>query len=368
MSRRFIITLGTLLSLPLQATSILAPQLTNHAPIIELDISSASYSNILPVGQMVNDSWRQAPQKNASYAFTQNKLALSYRINNIELSLVKRIDYFIKTNPATANAYYLENSEQGLFPNQSVDLMVELENQQSTGITLGYLWQVQQVSGKVNLGLWYIDALRESYLQGHLTTDDSGDISGDVSFSEHYTGSNLLKRPNLASWDNHGWGSNIDVSVHWQASENLAFSLAIDDLYSQFNINDLGYSEGRASTDNSYINSDGYQSFVPLFKGLEITKDHNISVPATTTLSAAYQHQQLSYIAIAKRQANMNFVDVGISMPLGPSELTLMLDIKGLTPSVYLASKRWSFSLTTDKVNFYNAMQFNFNIAYRWLL
>jgi hypothetical protein len=356
------------LSLPIEAANFLSPQLTSDKPEISVNFSSVSYSNILPVGQIINDSWRQAPQHDADYGFTQNKASLSYRSGHFEWSLNERYDYFIDSNPTTAAIYFLEHNDQQLPANQTYALNLDVLNLQSTGVSVGYLWNNQQFSGKVTVGLWYVDGLRDSYIEADLSTDQNSEISGDVEFNEHYSGSNILKRPNKNSWSTNGWGANVDLDLAWLVNENLTLKLNVDDLFSRFTIDNLGYSEGRATTNNSFINNDGFQSFLPHFRGLEIAKDHHIKIPTTTTLGAVYQGNSFSYIIHAKRQARINFVDLGIGFDLTSSQVTLLIDVKRFTPTIEFRSNSWDLSLTTDRLDAYQAFQFNLNIGYRWQL
>jgi len=361
-------TVGLALSGSIEASNYLSPSDTSKRHEVAIEFSSSSYSNILPVGHLINDSWRQQPQSDASSGFTQNRFSLSYRTNHWQWSVNKRLDYFIESNSATAAVYYNDQNDQTLAPNQDYDLVLDILSLQSTGVSLGYLWNNQQISTKITVGLWSVDSLRDSYIAANLQTDQASELNGDVSFYDHYTDTNILKRPNDNSWETGGWGANVDLDVQWQASKNLQLNLAVKDLFSRFMIANLGYTQGKASTNNSYINSEGYQSFLPLFRGLEIAKDHHIKLPITTTLGAVYQAEQLSYVVNAKRQAQLNFVDLGLRFALGSGQMTLLLDAQRFTPTIEFSSTNWDLRLTTDRFDAYQAFQFNLNIGYRWQL
>jgi len=356
------------LSSTVAASNFINTQPLSKSHQIEINFSSNSYSNILPVGHLINDSWRQQPQHNANSGFTQNSFSLSYQKDRWQLAVNKRVDYFIESNAATAAVYYLDQNEQTLAPNQTYDLMLELLSLQSSGFSLGYLWGNQQLSTKVTMGLWSVDSMRDSYIAANLATDNSSELNGELNFFDHYTDTNILKRPNNNSWDTGGWGLNLDLDIQWQATEQLQLKLAINDLFSRFMINNLGYSQGKASTNNAYINSEGYQSFLPLFRGLEIAKNHHIRLPVTTHLNAVYQADQLSYLLNVTRQAQHNFVDLGVRFTLGSAQLALLLDSQRFAPTIEFRSDNWDLRLTSDRLDAYQAFQFKLNIGYRWQL
>ena len=115
-------------------------------------VLSESYSNILPIKQLINDEWKQAPATDSSIGFTQNETGLKAYWGNISFNIAHRIDYFVFTNPDTAQAFYLERTDQPLTTQDSYQLALKLHHQRSNGFRVGYQWQFGSFSTEINLG------------------------------------------------------------------------------------------------------------------------------------------------------------------------------------------------------------------------
>ena len=80
----------------------------SHASVkVEFFTLSQSFSNILPVKQLIEDDWQQSPENKASDGFTQNEVGIRSYWQNFSFSLSHRYDYFVFSNPDTAKAFKL---------------------------------------------------------------------------------------------------------------------------------------------------------------------------------------------------------------------------------------------------------------------
>lgn len=336
-------------------------------------ILSESFSNILPIKQLVKDDWKQAPASDSSIGFTQNELGLKAYWGNVSFNIAHRLDYFVFTNPDTAQAFYLERTDQPLTSQDSYQLSLKLHHQRSNGFRLGYQWQLENFSTEINIGYWDVSATRESQITGEIFGDDNNNITGTAELTEHYNDKNFLKHSNNNNeWDTDGYGLTVDVSIDWDINTEFGIALDIKDLYSQFNMKSLGYSRGSIDTDGTFINSLGGKSYLPLYRGIFGAKDYNFTLPEQVNLVAHYQAKSLSsdpftvgyrYLARYKRQGEVNFYYAGVEFELETSSLRFMLDLENLSPEIRYSSEWLDLVIATDKFDLDKAMQFTLGVA-----
>ena len=333
-------------------------------------ITSESYSNILPVKQLIEDDWKQTPDSDASIGFTQNEVGVKAYWQNFTFGLAHRLDYFVYTNSDTAEAFYLERTDQPLTTQDSYQLSLKLHHQRSNGFRLGYQWQFDSFSTEVNIGYWDVTATRESQINGEIFGDEDNNITGTAQLNEFYSDKNFLKRDRLDRWDIDGYGITVDVSALWQVNKNLNLELKIKDLYSKYKMNNLGFSEGNVDTDGTFINSLGGQSYLPLYRGRETSDDYQFDLPEHINLIAHYQEENFSsdtlnfnYVARYKRQGTVNFYYAGVKLGFEKSIIYLMLDLENLSPEVQYKSEWFNVIFAIDELELEKTKQLTLGIA-----
>jgi len=329
-------------------------------------ISSDSFSNILPIKQLIEDDWQQAPAKNASIGFTQNEIGVKAVWHNITFNPAQRLDYFIDTNADTTQAFYLEQTDQALTTKESYQLSLKLHHQRSKGVRLGYQWQLENVSTEISIGYWDVSATRESNVNGELLGNDNGKITGTILLDEFYSDKNFLKRGNFDRWDINGYGLTVDFAANWQVNEQLVVALNIKDLYSDFTMKNLGYSEGLIDTEGTFINVLGGKSYLPLYSGRETSDDYHFKLPEHVNIIAKHQADALmtesfnvNYLARYKRQGDVSFYYAGAEFVFDNSSLQLMLDLENLSPEIRYQHPWFNLVLATDALSIDDAMQFS---------
>lgn len=330
-------------------------------------INSDSYSNILPIKQLIDDDWKQAPASDSSTGFTQNEVGLTTQWQNFSFNIAHRLDYFVYTNSDTAQAFYLERTDQPLTTQSSYQADLKLHHQSSNGMRLGYQWQFQQLTTAINLGYWQITATRESNITGEVFGDDQNSITGIANVQEFYSNKNFLKRGNSGSWDIDGYGVTLDLAMTWQASESIEVNLDIKDLYSQFKMKNLGYSQGIVDTEGTFINSVGGKSYLPLYRGKETTSNYQFELPEQVNLIAQYQSDDIAYLARFKRQGEVNFYYAGVSLDFESSNLKLLLDLEHLSPELEYSNSWFAVRFAIDDIDIEKAMQFSLGLSCQYI-
>ncbi len=329
-------------------------------------ILSESYSNILPIKQLIEDDWKQAPASDSSIGFTQNEVGLDAYWGNISFNIGHRLDYFVFTNPDTAQAFYLERTDQPLTTQESYQLALQLHHQQSNGLRLGYNWQFDNFSSEIRIGYWNVSATRESQITGEVFGEENNNITGTAELIEFYSDKNFLKRPNNDKWQTDGYGITIDLAMAWQVNEKVIINLDIKDLYSQFKLKQLGYSQGNVDTEGTFINSLGGKSYLPLYRGIESINDYEFNLPEQINLVGLYsvEDSSLSYLARYKRQGEVDFYYLGAQWQHSPNSTTkIMLDVEHFSPEIQYINHWLSFTFAIDEFDIEQAMQLNLGLA-----
>ncbi|PKG82423.1 hypothetical protein CXF85_13110 [Colwellia sp. 75C3] len=333
-------------------------------------VLSESFSNILPIKQLIEDDWLQVPATDSSIGFTQNETGIKAYWGNLNFNVAHRIDYFVYTNPDTAQAFYLERTDQPLITQDNYQLALKLHHQRSNGFRVGYQWQLDDFSTEINIGYWDVSASRESQITGEIFGDDNNNITGTAELSEYYNDKNFLKHTNNNNWETDGYGITLDLAINWQVTDKFDISVDIKDLYSQFSMKSLGFSQGKVDTDGTFINSLGGKSYLPLYRGVFGAKDFDFTLPEQVNLLAHYldeslssEHFTMSYLARYKRQGDVNFYYAGAEIEFETSVLTLMLDLEHLSPEIQYSNSWFAMRLAIDNIDIEKAMQFSLGLS-----
>ena len=327
----------------------------------EFTIKSKTYSNILPSVQLLKDKWHQVPNKQSNYGFSQSEMSAKYHWKNIIFTVAQRLDYFVKTTPDTALAFYLAKKDKQINDKYALDLT--LFHQRSNGFRLGYQWQWHTLTSRVHLGYWKINSSRNTILNGYVNGDENNKISGKLALTENYTHRNYFRRPNNNNWNNNGKGITFDMQFDWQISQNMLILLEVNDLYSKFSQDNLGFSQGVVDTEGTYINNVGGKAYLPLYQGVESQENFNFNLPKYIKLTSRYQYDGVTYIGRYKKQANTDFYYLGFELDHGDSKTQYTLDLKHLAPSINYKNNWISSSIEIDHVNINKSMQLNLGIS-----
>ncbi|TWX59445.1 hypothetical protein [Colwellia hornerae] len=348
---------------------VLLSPLSYAAKKIEFFAISQSFSDILPVKQLMADNWRQSPNKKANDGFTQNEVGVSSYWQNLSLSVSHRYDYFVYSNPDTAKVFYLDRSDLALDTQEKYHIALKLFHQRSNGLRVGYKFEFENFSSEIRVGYWDLNVTRESNLTGTLASDLNGNISATAQLDEFYTANNFLHRRNSHDWDSNGSGITIDVHLTWQPTQYLTINADLKDIYSNFTVDNSGFSAGNIDTDGTFINSVGGVAYLPVYRGKETADKHQFELPEQLSFISLYHHsEQISYLARYKRQGEQNFYYLGVDITHQNSSTRLSFDIENTAPEIQYKSDWFSVVFAIDSLKIERAMLLNlaFNIYYRF--
>jgi len=330
---------------------------------VEFFALSQSFSNILPVKQLIEDDWQQSPENKASDGFTQNEMGLRSYWGDFSFSVSQRYDYFVFSNPDTAKTFYLDRSDLALNSQKKYNIDLKLLHQRSNGLRIGYKFEFENFSSEIRLGYWQLSATRESNLQGTLTSDLQDNISAIAQLEEYYSANNFLHRRNTNDWDTGGSGLTLDIHLAWKPTKKMSVFANFKDLYSDFSLNDSGYSKGKIDTEGTFINSVGGIAYLPVYRGISTAQKHQFKLPEQVNFLGLYQQsEQMSYLAKYKRQGEQNFYYIGLEFAHQNSSTRLSFDIENTAPEIQYTSDWFSFVLSIDELDINKAMLLNFGV------
>ena len=346
---------------------VLVSTFSHASTKVEFFTLSQSFSNILPVKQLIKDDWQQSPNNQASDGFTQNEIGMRSYWNNFSFSVSHRYDYFVFANSDTAEAFYLDRSDLALDTKDNYNIDLKLLHQRSNGIRVGYKFEFKNFSSDIHIGYWDLQATRESNLKGTLTSDLQGSISAIADLDEFYSSNNFLHRRNTNDWDTGGSGITLDIHLTWRLTDNIRLNANLKDIYSRFTLNNSGFSEGKINTEGTFINSVGGVAYLPVYRGRETEKKHQFQLPEQLSFIGLYNStKKLSYLAKYKRQGEQDFYYLGVELAHENSSTRLSFDIENSAPEIQYTNNWFSLALSIDDLNVENAMilNFGFNLHY----
>jgi len=330
---------------------------------VEYFALSHSFSNILPVKQLIEDDWQQSPENKASDGFTQNEMGLRSYWGDFSFGVSQRYDYFVLSNSDTAQTFYLDRSDLALNSQKKYNIDLKLLHQRSNGLRIGYKFEFENFSSEIRLGYWQLSATRESNLQGTLASDLQGNVSAIAQLEEYYSDNNFLHRRNTDDWDTDGSGLTLDIYFAWQPTRKISIFADFKDLYSDFSLNDSGYSKGKIDTEGTFINSVGGIAYLPVYRGISTAQKHQFKLPEQVNLLSLYQYsEQMSYLARYKRQGEQNFYYIGLELAHENSSTRLSFDIENTAPEIQYTSDWFSFVFSIDQLDVDRAMLLNFGV------
>ncbi|NRA61344.1 MAG: hypothetical protein HRU25_10640 [Psychrobium sp.] len=357
--RHFVVLFG--LCSPMLANAVEVP----HKKQLELRLKSFSYSNITTINSLLNDRWHQPPQTDATTAFTYNELGLSYRRNDFHFTIKKRISAQVKTNAATSTLYYWSKQEIDNLSIPQTQIALVLNTEQSTGLLIGYQAQLANLIVEFELGYWRVERLRDSTLNGTVSVI-AGQYRGHLLMEEHYSDNNFLKRPHLDDFKRTGDGFSANVKLEWDITSTLTLSLDIKDLYATYRIKKHGYSTGQVNTNNTLINDQGYQTFLPFYSGIERSDDHRFDIEPKSKLAVSYAAELGTFSAHASRLFETNFIEIGYQWAATNYQYSVRIDVERFTPTLTMSNQDWHIAFGIDKLNINDAATISLDFSYRW--
>lgn len=330
--------------------------------VITAFFESNSFSDVLPIQQLINDEWKDQPDAGANKGFSQNEAGVAYQWNNITFKYSHRFDFFVKANNDTLNLIYLDKNDLSYSGKGDVDVQLESTKFRSEGVTIGYSNRFDNFTAGVEFSYWDIDDFRYSFVQGIGYQSDTLNSDSNLSFKEFYSTRNFLKRPDSGEWNKEGHGISMNIALDW-ANDFLSIHFIGKDYFNEYEIDSVGYSEGDFDSNGSFIDDNGFRSFVPVFRGKESSKDHKFSIAKRTNLAATYRYKELDYSIKYLRQYHTDFYYLGLGNIDETSSYLFYVNLKDFTPGFSYQNKFLSLNLGIDDIDINKTYQVRIDTA-----
>lgn len=340
-----------------------------HSTEIEMFAYSNSYSNALPLKELIEDEWKTEPNNHSDLAYSTNTMGIQYQAKHWYFSIGQRLDLIANTNPDSVLALYQDKLDKSFSTDKIYQLDIELKQIEAQFVSFGYQYQAENWQLLPIISYFQLDKMRESQLKGAVEVNQKGDFLGRVTFDEYYTEHNLLKRP-YDHWRQDGKGISLTVKFNYQW-DNFYLSANGYDLLSHLEFKNTGYSTGILDTNNTYRPELGLNSIGPLFSGFETESDANLRLNTRYELKLNYNppaFNQFWLSAHAEHFAGHQRLWLGGYKQLQQVKYQLAFDVLNAVGQIGLQIPYFKLNLAMDKLDVKQAKQFKLAAAfyYQW--
>lgn len=264
-----------------------------------LDYQLESYSDGMPLNQLLNDGKGPAPAKGTTSHLHELR-SYGERINNLAISVFYRHDRYYQHNPDTLQIYHAAQNDNVDLNDGNYQLSLSENNLKAYGLALEKYFAVTPlIKGKVGINYLYATEMRDGEISGPLTMSN-GDIA-TLSMRGGHTYSDspwyFIEDTN----DNIGHGLSLDFDISYELNEKHTLSLASKDLISSIYWKDQSYVD-IVEFNATPIDNIAFTAPVTDFDRSFITqpsKDHYQELPRRVWLSYNFNNNDYQFSSIA---------------------------------------------------------------------
>lgn len=326
---------------------------------------NAAYTDIAPLQSMLRDEWSQRPEDDASEGVVEQQFGIRWQLDDYwQIQLAKRLTGSVETDAQTAAAYYQIANKQALTLGAVVPVKLDFRSMEARGLSVAYADVYEKWQYQLRLSHWAVSRFRQTSAYGQLVGGKNGAINGLLNFEEVYSHRNFLKRPYAPDeWEQDGQGFSADLYIRGQLAPQLSLELALQDVYSSIEFDNLGYAEGKINSQNSFINNAGYLEFIPVLQGRELAQSYKTSLPKHFKATAGWQWQPDQQILLqAFRLGTLQRWQLGFAQRSGQAEWRFWFDPQHALPGLQYQHQDWLLELAVDKIDTDDIKQLRLNL------
>lgn len=332
------------------------------------EIESSSYSEAMPIKQLVNDL--KGPKINdGDFAYTHNQFEIGHRWGAFELAIFWRYDYFLTFSPDTAWLFYLDkNVDSDDRPDlelKNYDVRLNANHIESQGVAIGYSFYVlPELAIKTRLNYFNSGNMTNGSLTGNITTS-SDDYSGTLYLDYAYKHDSLLDREEESIL---GQGVGIDIDVFWQLTDKLSLYVQGRDVFSYIEWRDVTYTKATAITDRVSYDENGTINVIPNISGVEGYRNQTQKLPNRYLLDLNYHLENWQLAVQWYRYDNYNFP----RLKLGTREKVINwhvgYDLKTNAVELGLEHSNINFKVKSERLDLSNAHDFSLSLSVNYVI
>lgn len=255
---------------------------------VQTQVELFAYSEPVSIDDFSHD-W-QGKFYGGTVALTRDRVAVMTTHRDWQLSAIARYDLYTEFHRDTAELYYLNANDLALESGRSYKLDLTAFNLSGMQYRLGHVFHLSDhFSVTVGASLLQATLFQDGQLRGTSFEDTQGNTQFTSTLDYFYTEDKLLARDVDRDVDNYG--VSFDLRAQWQATDDLALSLFVDDLFGRVWWRDAPYTKATVTSQVQTTDQDGGIQFNPVLLGSESSEDYTQTLKAYGELALSYQWQ-----------------------------------------------------------------------------
>lgn len=323
---------------------------------------SFSYSEPVSIKTVLNKL--QGDFSSGQEAFTHNEIELGIRRGNWSFSWLARYDYYLSFHSDTAELFYLDENKLPVQLNRRYQLDIKGNRLNAQGLRLAYAFEPTNTL-QTEIAVTYLRAsqLLDGEMSGAITTDNSGNYSGQARVDYVYDQDLLLERPVDSAV---GDGISIDLRLRWQINQRLAAGITSKDLFNVIHWKNAPYSAVQVTSSVVTFDANGFIDTQPVLSGVEGFRNHSQHLPVRTTSWATWQwNQHIDAGAELFSVADLHFPRIRMQHNLADDQyLNAFWDFKAKALGLSYHHHGFQLSFISDETNLSDAHTLGFSLSW----
>ena len=327
-------------------------------------IESSSYSEAMPIKQLINDL--EGPSiKDGEFAYTHNQFELGHRWGAFELALFWRYDYFLTFSPDTAWLFYLDNNKKSVNPLHNYNVRLNANHIESKGAAIGYSFHLlPELAIKTRINYFNSGSMTLGSLRGDIITS-ADDYAGTLALDYSYKRDSIFKRPEESI---SGQGLGIDIDIFWQLTNKVSLYVQGRDVFSYIKWRDVTYTKATAITDRVSYDEHGSIHVIPNVSGFHGYREQIQRLPNRYLFDINYHLENWQLALQWYRYDKFNFPRIKLGSREKVINWHLGYDFKTSGVELGVDHSNISFKVKSERLSWSKAHDFSLSLNVNYLI
>ncbi|MBL4899566.1 MAG: hypothetical protein JKX76_07975 [Colwellia sp.] len=328
------------------------------------EIESSSYSEAMPIKQLINDL-EGDEIKDGDFAYTHNQFEIGHRWGAFELAIFWRYDYFLTFSPDTALLFYLDSNNKSADNQTNYNVRLNANHLESQGVGIGYsFYLLPELAVKTRLNYFNSGSMTYGPLNGNIITSDD-DYTGTLALDYSYKHDSIFDRPEKSI---SGQGVGIDIDVLWQLTNNVSLFIQGRDVFSYIKWDGVTYTKATAITDRVSYDENGSIHVIPNVSGINSYRTQIQRLPNRYLLDLNYHVENWQLALQWFRYDKFNFPRVKFGSRENIIDWHVGYDFKTSAVELGFEHSNISFKIKSDDLDWSKAHDFSLSLSVNYLI
>ena len=324
------------------------------------EINLFAYSGPVSIHSAIND-W-VGDYNGGDNALTHNHAEVGVSRGDWKFGLVRRYDYEIEVDDATAEFVHRVKNKKALQFGKVYPLNFKVRHTSSDGFRVRYRFiNNQELSLTAGLsllrGLW----LTEGQVSGQAIANSDKDYTFSFDVDYYYSEDQLFERKVDAP---SGYGFSTDLAIKYRPQESILLTVDVVDLLGLIYWLDTPRTVAQANSDTKTFGEDGYVVYQPLVSGRETNEDYGQRLATTISFLSVVEINRLQMLAKLYKTRLEGLYEWGFGYTAGGVASRIYYAPQNYALRLEFAATSWQFSLIADTLNRREASVFAFKLAF----